>query len=263
MKKTLLELVQTVLNDMDADPVTTILETFESEQVADIVRGTFFNLIDGRNWPHLKRFITLTETTVATPTHITLPDTVKELIQLKYNVAKVSETQRKYKEIDYLSPEIFLNKTDLLNNDKSYVDVITDPSGGEVLIRNDKAPQWWTSFDDTSIVMDSYDSAVDTFIQASKTKTYAYVTPVWEHDDDHVPDLPEEAFTLLQEESTSTASLKLRQMEDAKSEQRSQKADAWLSRKAFVTKGGVKYPNYGRSANGYSAQRPHPLDKEN
>lgn len=262
MKRTLLEMVQSIMNDMDADEVTSILDTFESEQVASIIRDTYFVLIDSRNWPHLKQFVTMTETDANTPTHITVPDEVKELIDLRYDMAKNGETRRKYKKLVYQYPDKFLDHTNQRNNDNDNIQLVTDPSGAELLIRNDVRPQYWTSFDDQTIVTDAFDSDVDTFLQASKTQCYAYVTPVWTHEDAFIPDLPEEAFTGLVEESKSMAFYTLKQMPHEKAEVRAQKADTWLSRKAFVTQGGVRYSNFGRRRRyNTNAHKPHPLEK--
>ena len=263
MKKTLYELVSGILNDMDADEVDTIADTFESEQVAIIVRDSYFALIDSRNWPHLKQFTTLTESDATTPTHLTVPETAKEVIQITYNVAKVGETRRKYKVMTYIYPDEFLAKVNKRNNDEANIDLITDPSGVELLIKNDKAPEYYTSFDEETLVFDSYDVAVETYLAQAKFQVHAVITPTWVHEDAAVPDLPEEAFTLLLEEAKSAAFLNLKQMVNEKAEQRSIKADAWLSRKAFTVKGGIRYSNFGRGRGGLRRTTPHPLDKDN
>lgn len=69
--------------------------------------------------------------------------------------------------------------------------------------------------------------------------------PTWTHLDDAVPDLPDEAFTLLKEEAKSRAMLRLKQVADQKSEQEARRQNQWLSRKQWRVNGGVKYPNYG------------------
>jgi hypothetical protein len=263
MKKTLLQIVQDILTSMDADEVTSILDTHESEQVAVIVRDTYYFLANDRNWPHQKELVQLTETTASTPTHVTLPTSVKELISLNYDMIKAGETQKKYLPIYYVHPDEFLRITNAYNNDSSNIDVVTDPSGAELLIRNDHRPRYWTSFDDDSIVLDSYDSGVDTYIKAAKLQVHAVVTPTWTHDDSFTPDLPEEAFNLLLEDAKSACFLELKQMVNEKAESRAKKADTWLSRKSFRAKGGVRYPHYGRTRNFAARHKPHPLEKDN
>jgi hypothetical protein len=61
-----------------------------------------------------------------------------------------------------------------------------------------------------------------------------------------IPDLPIEAFPLLEEESKSTAFFTLKQMANQKAEQKANRQSKWLSRKAWRAAGGVKFQNYGR-----------------
>ena len=252
-KMTLLELVQDILNDLDSDESNSINDTQESAQIAQMVKSTYFALISNRNWPHLKRGISLDAPgTTATPTHMKLQDNVKELSFINYNKAKNGETRKQYQPVRWAEPDDFLRMTNRRNNDEANIDVITDPSGIELLIRNDKAPEYYTSFDDTHVVFDSYDIAVDDTLQESKVQAQGYVNPIWLPEDSFIPDLPEEAFTLLLEEAKSRASLKLKQTQDVKAEQEAGRQNRWLSRKAWRVEGGLKYPNYGRgNAKGY------------
>lgn len=265
MKRSLLGMVQSILNDTNGDEVNAIADTFESEQVATVVRDTFFAMIDSRNWPHLKQFIQVdTSTTTDLPTHFNLPENVKELVLINYDNRKVDTTQRKFKEVKYRYPDDFLRITNQRNNDKDNVDLITDLSGAELLIRNDTPPQYWTSFDDRAIVFDSYDSGVDSTIQATKLQVQAIITPGWEMEDDFIPFLPEEAFTELLASAKAAAFDYLKEAPSPTAEKQARRARVWNSRKGFTAKGGVRYGNYGRgSSTGRSSSQlsSHPLDK--
>ena len=59
MKKTLLEIVQNILNEMDSDEINSIDETVEASQVAQIVRSCYDEIISRDNWPHLKKMVQL------------------------------------------------------------------------------------------------------------------------------------------------------------------------------------------------------------
>jgi hypothetical protein len=248
MKLTLLDIVQDILNDMDSDEVNSIDDTTESQQIAQIVKSTYFAMMSTRNWPHMKRGISLEAPgTTATPTHMALDSGVKELTFINYNKASLGDTRKKYQSVSWKEPDDFLRLTNQRNSDEANIDVIIDPSGIELLIRNDQAPTYYTSFDDTHVVFDSYDSEVDDTLQESKVQAQGYVFPTWTATDTFIPDLPEEAFILLQEESKSKASLKLRQIQDVKAEQEAGRQNRWLSRKDWRVHGGVKYPDYGRN----------------
>lgn len=263
MKMSLLELVTDILNDMDSDQVNSIDDTFESQQVAQIIKSTYYAQMSTRNWPHTRKLVSLEASgTDALPTHTKLISPIKELISVNYNCVKVGETRKRYKPIKYIEPDNFLRITNARNSDESNIDVIIDPTGVELLIRNDLDPTYLTSFDDTTIVFDSYNNAVDDTIQESKVQAMAYIIPVWSGTDSFIPDLPDEAFSGLLEESKSRAMFKLKQMTDSKAEQESGRQQRWLSRKAWRVAGGVKYENYGRKSNKGPYNSPY-IDKDN
>lgn len=247
MKLSLLEIVQDILNDIDGDEVNSIDDTFESQQVAQIVKSTYFAMISNRNWPHTKRLISLEASgDVSYPTHVTVQSAIKEMISINYNKVRDGETRKRYEQVRWIDPDDFLRHTNRRNSDADNIDVIVDYSGVELLIRNDVHPTYYTSFDDSVLVFDSYDKSVDDTIQESKIQARAYVIPEWVPDDDFVPDLPEEAFSALVEEAKSKASMKLRQIQDAKAEQEAGRQQRWLSRKSWRVHGGIQYPDYGR-----------------
>lgn len=252
MKMTLLELTQDILNDMDGDEVNSIDDTFESAQVAQIIKSTFFAMVSNRNWAHLRQAIQIEPSgDSALPTHMIVQQDIKELCFINYNKIKADETRKVYKPVKYLEPDDFLRVINRRDNTAENIDVITDPTGVELLIKNDFAPTYYTSFDDTMIVFDSYDIEVDTTLQQSKIQSQAYIMPEWVMDDDHIPDLPSEAFTALQEEAKSRAMLKLKQVQDIKAEQEATRQQRWLSRKQRRINGGIRFPDYGRKTNKY------------
>lgn len=247
MKYSLLQIVQDILNDLDSDYANSIDDTVESQQVAQIVRTCYNEMISNRNWPHLKKLVQLEASgSTSKPNYLKLPEGTKELILLQYDVKKLGETKVQYKDIKYKEPHEFLQAISPRNNDNSNVSVVTDFSGVSLLVFNDRAPEYWTSFDDEWIVMDSYLSDVDVTLQKSKSRCLAYIEPAWEHVDTYIPDLPEEAFAGLIAEAKSTAFLSLKQMANEKAEQKATRQKRWLSRKAWRASGGVQYENYGR-----------------
>ena len=248
MKLSLLDIVQDIHNDLDLDEINGIDDTVESVQVAQIVKTSYFELISSRNWPHLKRTMRFNSTaSTSTPTHLQLPDTVKEVIMLSYNCRTESNpTKDSFKELKYLQSEDFIRFFNKRNTDKDNVIKITDFGGGYIYLMNDKQPEYYTSFDDEYVVCDSYDASLESTLQSTNTQALVYAEPTWTHEDDFTPDLPSEAFSLLIEEAKSTASMALRQVANEKAEQKSRRQTKWLSRKSWRVDGGVRYPDYGR-----------------
>ena len=254
MKMTLLEMVIDILNDMDGDEVNSIDDTFESQQVAQIIKTCYFELMSNRNWPHLRQSVSLVPSgNTAYPTHMSIEEEVKELCFVNYNKAKLGETKRVYGSVRWLEPDDFLRVTNRRNSDNADVDIIQDYTGVELLILNDTAPSYFTSFDDVNLVFDSYDNEVDSTLQASKVQAQAYVLPSWTVDDDFIPDLPSEAFSALLEEAKRTAMYKLKQVTDVIADQKAARQQRWLSRKAWNVHSESIYPDYGRRSRGRSS----------
>lgn len=248
-KKTVLDIVQDILNDLDSDEVNSINDTIEATQVAYIIRSTYEDMIATRDWPHTKRLIQLESLSDNTrPTHLLVPTLVKRLEIVNYDKARQSATRRYFEPVRYVDNDTFLRRVNSFNDAEPNIVTVTDPSGVTLAIRNDIPPAVFTSFDDEHIVFDSYDSNVDSVIQSSKIQAIGYVEPLFELRDDFIPDLPSEAFTALAEEAKSRASLKLRQAVDQKAEQTAQKNHRWLSRNSWRVRGGVTYDDYGRKS---------------
>lgn len=260
MKPTLLDIVTDIINDMDGDFISSINDTDEAAQVAQIVKSTYQALMSNRNWPHTARVMNITPFADSDlPTHTRLEDNVKELISVYYDVRQDTDPKLNYQQIKYLDPDDFLRHTNQRNSTDVNSTVVLDPSGVKLIISTNKAPEYYTSFDDDTMVFDSYDALVDTTIQANKTQIRAYIIPTFEMRDDFVPDLPLEAFTLLTEESKSKAMFHLKQTQDIKAEQESGKQNRWLSRKSWKTHEKDIYPyNYGRGRRGGHGRRRDP-----
>lgn len=247
MKMTLLDMVQDILSEMDSDEVNTIDDTIESVQVAQTIKTCYFEMIGNRNWPHLKKLITLDNLSdVNRPNYLECPENVKEMLFFKYDKRKATETKHNYLEVFWKDPDSFLRYTNSRNSDNTNVLEVTDFNGVKLLILNDVAPTYWTSFDDVHIVTDSFDNIVEATLQGSKTQCSAYVNPIWVHDNDAIPDLPIDAFPALLAEAKSTCFFNIKQMANQKAEQKASRQQRWLSRKAWKVKGGVDYPDYGR-----------------
>lgn len=263
-KLSLLDIVQDIANDLETDEINSINDTIESVQIAQIVKTTYFEMIGNRNWKHLKTTFQFDASGDNTkPTHMSVPVLVKEIITFNYNKRKVADTKDKYLSVEWKEPEEFLRLTNQRNSSETNITTVTDFGGVSLYIRNDKQPEFYTSFDEENIVMDSHDNTVDTTLQTSKTQVLGYIEPVWTVSDTFVPDLPSEAFPALLEEAKSTAFFVLKQTTNSKAEQKAQRQQRWLSRKDWKVNGGVRYPNYGRKRN-FSSTQPNPLfDKNN
>lgn len=248
-KKTLLKIVQNILSSMDSDEVNSINDTIEALQVAEVVQVAYEAMSDNRNWVHTQKLTTLNGLSDTTkPSHMSLSDEVKELTRVSYNIRELSDTRDNFTQIKPVTPEVFLDMVNSRDSSRTCIQTVTDFDGGKLFILNDTAPVMWTSFDDVHIVFDAFDNTVDATMQTDKTQILAFFNlSVFVLEDSFIPDLPSEAFTALQSEAKSIASLELNQIVNDKAEQISRRAQSWLSQKSFKVFGGVKYnTNYGR-----------------
>jgi len=246
-KMTLLAITQDILSDMSSDDVNSINDTVEALQVAGIIKTTYFNIIDGRDWPHLYQMFTLTSSgTSSRPTHMSLPETIIDVDWLKYNVKNLTTDKSAFKDVTYKTPKEFMNILDARDSKAAYVTVVIDPTLIELNIYNDRQPTYYTSFDNEGVIMDAFEVTLEATLQASKTQAYGKVYPTWTMSDTFIPDLPTQSFSYLLNEAKSTCFLRLAQEGDQKSEQHSITQRRRMSQDAWRIADPVKFVAYGR-----------------
>lgn len=248
-KRTVLQMVQDILDSLDSDNVNSINDTEEALQVASLLRRTYEEIISQKaKWPHLREMGQLTASGDSNlPTHMVLADAYTQMEWVKYNKRKATDTRDNYEDVDYLTPEAFMTIINARDSSASDIVSVIDISGITLLVGTDTAPTYWTSFDDEYIVFDSYDSAVDTTLQKTKTQILAYKEAAWSSLDSFVPDLPTEMFSYFLSEATSVAWNEIKQAANAKEEQKSRRQRASMSRKSWRASGGINNTiDYGR-----------------
>jgi hypothetical protein len=114
-----------------------------------------------------------------------------------------SDTKDEYVDVRYKEPAEFMAHINRRDSSLASVTTITDPTLVKLLIINDTAPTYYTSFNNDVLVFDSYDSGVDSTIQSAKIQCYGYREPVFTILDNFIPDLPSKAFPYLLSEAKS------------------------------------------------------------
>jgi hypothetical protein len=245
MKTTLLELVQSVLSDMDSEAVNSINDSVEAQQVASVIEDTYYNIISNRDIPELKRIITLTSLSDSTrPTHFKYPDNVKQLEQVRYNTALT--TGITYTTIPYIDPLDFISRQSTNVDATAIIQVPDVDSSAVLLIRNDVMPSYYTSFDDEHIVFNSYVASVENTLQASKTMAYGTVYPTFSITDSFEPHLDDNMMPYLLAESKSVCFSLFKSGSDPKVEQAARRLKSYVQNDMYRTKQANKRPHYGR-----------------
>jgi hypothetical protein len=249
-KMTLLNMVQDILSDMNSDEVNSINDSTEALQVAQIIKTSYYNIIDGKDYPWLKELFQLDGNgTALKPTHMAMPETIIDLEWIKYDCKKDGETRNRYTTIDYKTPEEFLDIVYRRLSTDSNILVVTDATGVKLNIHNDRPPQCFTSFDDNTLVFDAYDSDVESTLMNSKTQCFGKRSVAFTLSDSFTPDLPVQMFSYLLNEAKSTSFLILKQMPNPKAEQIATSQKRKMSQEAWKIQNGITYPNYGRKPN--------------
>lgn len=269
MAMTLLEYVQDIMSDLDMDNVNSIDDTIESLQVAQIIKSTYYELIDGKNWENLKKLFLLETNTdlgdCSDPTYTTeatceansgtwsprnsflrLPAEITEVFWIRHNNRRTTGTKDAYQEVDFLYPDEFVELLNNRDSSASNIEVSKDATGVELLIRNDHPPGHWTSFDDEYIVFDAYEADFEDPMSGANTQCYGLHRPSWTAEDGFTPAIPLDAESLLLAEAKSVTSVRLADELDQKAEQQATRQKSWKSRKSFRAKGGIRYQNFGR-----------------
>lgn len=243
MKKSLLTIVQDILSDLDSEPVNSLSETLEAEQVATIVEHTFYDIIATRQVPEHKELIKIVPLSDSEfPTHFHYPDNVNKIEKIWYDISNDSTLE--YREVHWCDPVEFLRITDRRQDFQAVKD---KSAGTQLRIYNDRHPEFYTSFDDFHIVMDGFDNTIDDTLQESKVRAFGIKYPVFNRfDDDYVPDLDSEYFPYLIREATSRCFDMLKGGTTQKVEQAARRAKVHLQNDRFRTERPNNWNNFGR-----------------
>jgi hypothetical protein len=251
VKYTLLEMVQQILSSMDSDEVDNYNDTTESTQVANIIKTTYWDIISRLDPPEHYDFYQLTETSASTPTIMTLPSSQLSIEWIKYNQQADADTTVDYQEVTYLDLNEFLRRMYGLDADGDTVDGFSytiNSKSQNFMCLNDRAPSYYTTWDDGTVLFDAYNSDNESFLEATKTMVYGYYLPTFTMSNSFTPDLDAKNFSLLFNEAKSQAFIELKQVRNSKADERAR--GGWIASQKNKRNTPVneldRLPNYGR-----------------
>lgn len=215
MKYTLLEMTQEILSAMDSDEVNSISDTTEAMQVARAVRQAYYDLIEDLNPPeHYTQFELVASGDPGKPTVMYLPADVNSLVSIQYDKIADGETEANISDVSFMSLDRFKRMMYQLSTDETNVGTYTlttiDASTFPMTYYNDRAPTYYTTFDDYTVLFDAYDSDVDTTLQANKTVCTGKKEVTLSLSDSATPDLDTSFFPRLLNEAKKLAFAELK-----------------------------------------------------
>lgn len=167
MRLTKLQIVQDILSTLDIDNISTLSETPEADQVEAMVDKAYDEINAEKPWPHLREF-----------THLELTST-SHIMKIPDGIMTVSDIWYNSKSIEFIIPKEMFELLASRDTTESNID-----SNGAY---NDQDPVYWSSYDDTNIIFDRYNST----LVSSLSYADAYRMPSQMTADSDYPDLPE------------------------------------------------------------------------
>lgn len=224
MKYTLLDIVKNILSSLDSDEVESINDTTESQQVALIVRGAFYDLQSRLNLPEHFDFFNLTSTVSAsTPVTLYLPTNVSSVSWLKYDLTKPTDENKNIKELVYLPLDQFTELSYSYAASQEQTQSYVVPRGSyniNLYCVNTRGPSYYSVVNDSVVLFDSFDSETESYITASKITGYGKLQYDFPLLDTFTPSLDEQQFQLLVNEAKGTAWVELKQTANERAEKK-------------------------------------------
>jgi len=257
MKRTLLDIVQDILSDFNSDEVNSIGDTAESLQIARIVRQSYWDILIDRKARELEApFEVEAIGGPLKPVLVSKPANVSTINWLKYDRREPDDVYPDYQTLRFLPLDHFMETMyNLPKESKSNIASFTHTVNGSVLeiyYENDKAPEFYTTLDDTQILVDSFNSLIEANIQKSKTIGFGKTLPEFRLEDNFIPAIDANLFPLLLQEAKSQASIDVKQMENIVAAKRARRYkinnlhdNGDVGNKGY-NQPGDKLPHYGR-----------------
>lgn len=255
MRYTLLEMTQLMLAALDSDEVNSITDTVESNQVAQLLRGVYYDLATELELPVHSGLFQLTPSgDAAIPCIMSLPTRVIRLDWVKYDRRLAEDTYPDFVEVEQVSWEDFLvlsYSLRELTSDVADMTVTSDYSDDEftIIVRTDSFPERWVALNNRQLIFDAYDSEQDTTLQASKTMCHGQMYPEFTLQDSFEPELDPTQFAYFLNRAKVRAFAELKQVQnsEAASEARNQKIIIQKrARRLPRQKEVFRNPRYGR-----------------
>jgi hypothetical protein len=259
MKKTLLEIVQSIASDMESDEINDIDESTESLQLVNIIEQTYYKLIVTLGLPeHMGPYELEAVGGPTKPTKMNLPSSVVDSQWVKYDNRLSGEPYPKFQLMEWVPLDEFMSRMYTLpeeadTNIGSFTETING-SSIEFFYKKDRGPSYYSSYNDNVLLFDSVDLAKETNLQKTNTLCWGRLVPVFERTNNFIPSLDAEKFPMFIDKAKSLAFNDLKQIENkfAIQDARAGMIDAEIQK--TNVRGKLPYghknhwtPNYGRN----------------
>jgi len=212
MPMTVLEAVNEYLDAVDGFRIDTLQDTDEAQRAARILRRVFYRLFTtNTDNQHEGQLRTLEPSGVSPlyPTSILLPEDIQRVqgSRVEYMIDPV---KAQYKLLTYLHPEEFIDYVRGRTALTPGAQVVVVPGGVSITVLTNKQPDYWTSFDDRTLVFDSWNTEDSATIVSARCRMFVQNnTPFFVGDEFLIP-LPDHLLPVLLDNFIDEAALLMR-----------------------------------------------------
>lgn len=251
MERTLLYTVQRVLEKLNLDPVNSISDTEDSLLVSREAESTFYDLMTRAEWQDKIDLLEVTSVSdLDNPTALTIDGDIHNITSFRYDVTTTTDTHKVIREMIWLDPEDFLDRCYTLNTSNDNVKEVTYKDI-PLFVVTDSMPQYYTSFDNEMLILDSYDSSIEDTLIGTKSICYGKKVPAWSEADDFVIPIQDSLYPLFLAMLASACSIYMNSEASQEDERRQARGISRMRREQIRTE--LEYfPKfkYGRKGNG-------------
>jgi len=184
------------------------------------------------------------------PTALELGTETHTISSVRYDVTTPEDDHKIIRRIRWQDPEKFLERSYTYNTSK---DNIKESVYGDIIffVKNDEMPNYYTSFDNKTLILDSYDSSIESSLIGSKSIVYGETVPTWLQDDNFVIPVPDNLYPLYLSMLASACSIYMNSEVNQEDERRQARGISRMRREQIRTE--LEYfPKfkYGRHGNG-------------
>jgi len=251
MQRTLLYTTQRVLEKLNLDPVNGISDTEDALLISREAESTFYDLMTRAEWKDKVDLIEVNSVSdTNNPTALELGTETHTISSVRYDVTTADDDHKIIRRIRWQDPENFLENSYTYNTSK---DNVKESTYGDIIffVKNDEMPNYYTSFDNKTLILDSYDSSIESSLIGSKSIVYGETVPTWLQDDNFVIPVPDNLYPLYLSMLASACSIYMNSEVNQEDERRQARGISRMRREQIRTE--LEYfPKfkYGRHGNG-------------
>jgi hypothetical protein len=227
-KFTLLEIAQEIASAMDSEELNSLNDTQESQQIALLLKGVYYDCITDTNFPELNVLFQLNASgDESKPVLMTVPEDITLVKNIRYNIKEDGEVHANWKELEPVPFVDFLGYQNSLRDmdNSGSMELEIDGESFEIMYRTNQHPKYYTSVQNKYIIFDAYDNSIDAALQKAKTLCEGVRFPEFVMDDNFIPPFDPTQFRYFIQKAKTRAFIELKQTQnpEAAGEARRQK----------------------------------------